>query len=89
MSTCRLCGAAAKVGPVYAPGGQSVLATSQTDCPDCGSWRISLADSPLLDKESEESKRRISAKIRERLIAEPDNPLDISRGLMLFCRHEE
>jgi hypothetical protein len=86
-TTCRLCGGAATVGPVREPDG-GIFATTRTDCPACGSWTISLRDSPLLDKESAETRRRISAKVREQFKADPDNPLVVDKGLMLFCHHE-
>jgi hypothetical protein len=84
---CRLCDRAAPVRPVYAPDG-SIRATARTDCPACGSWTISKRDSPLLDMESAETKRRISAKVHEQFKADPNNPPPVSEGLMLFCRHE-
>jgi hypothetical protein len=87
-TTCRLCDGAAPVRPVYAPDGRGILATTRTDCPACGSWTISKLDSPLLDKESADTKRRISARVREQFKADPNNPLAVTDGLMLFCRHE-
>jgi hypothetical protein len=67
--TCRLCDGTATVGLVPAPDGGGYLATESTGCPACGSWTISKRDSPFLDKESAETKRRISAKVREQFKA--------------------
>ncbi len=84
---CRLCDGPAPVRPVYAPDG-APFATERTDCPACGSWTISLLNSPLLDKEGAETKHRISAKVREQFKADPNDPLAVSEGLILFCRQE-
>jgi len=79
---------AATVGPVYVPDGKSILATTRTDCPASGSWTISKRDSPPLDKESAATKCRISAKVRERFKANPDDPFPVEEGVMLFCHRE-
>jgi hypothetical protein len=84
-TTCGLCGGTAAVGRIRASDG-SILATTWTDCPACGSWMISKLDSALLDKESADTKRHISAKVREQFDADPNHPLVVTEGLMLFCR---
>jgi len=47
-----------------------------------------MQDSPLLDRQSTETKRYISAKVHGQFKADPGSPVPVEKGLILICRQE-